>query len=127
MDDKRPVFLSINPFVFRFPLTALASILHRISGVVLFGAVGYFLYLLDGALESPAALEHARTMLSQPVHQLTIFASLLALVYHLILGIKHLLLDFHIGDSLEGSNLATKVCVGLFAVFAVAIAVWIWG
>jgi len=50
MEDKRPVYLSVNPLKFTFPVAALASIAHRITGVLLFVAVGYFLYLLQLAL-----------------------------------------------------------------------------
>ena len=126
MKDKRPVFLPVNPLKFPLPFVALASILHRISGVVLFGAFGYFLYLLQVALPSPAGFEEVHSLLSQPLHQFVLFACLSALAYHFILGIKHLLLDFHIFDSKEGSKAATTVSVIFFAVMLVVIAIWIW-
>ena len=127
MEDKRPVYLSVNPFKFWFPLPALASIFHRITGMVLFLAVGYFLYLLQWALPSAEGFEQARSMLSQPLHQFTLFICLSALAYHLVLGVRSLLLDFHIGVTLDGSKIATITCLTLFSVLAVLIAIWIWG
>ena len=127
MEDKRPVYLSVNPFKFWFPLAALASIFHRITGVVLFPAVGYFLYILQLALPSEEGFERVRDMLGQPIHQLVLFVCLSALAYHFVLGVKHLLLDFHIGDSLEGSKFATLSSLGLFALLELLLAFWIWG
>ncbi len=126
MKDKRPVYLSVNPFEFSFPIAALASIVHRISGAFLVIGVGYFLYLLDLSLASPAGFDAAQETLAQPAHQLALFAFLSALTYHLILGIKHLLLDFHIADSLEGSKTATIVSLVVFVVAEIGLILWIW-
>ena len=127
MEDKRPVFLPVNPLKFPLPFVALASILHRNSGVVLFGGVGYFLYLLQLALSSPTGFEEARMLLSQPPHQFALFTVLAALAYHFVLGVKHLLLDFHLFDTIKGSKVATIVSVIAFAIILVLIAIWIWG
>ncbi|XOV83319.1 MAG: succinate dehydrogenase, cytochrome b556 subunit [bacterium] len=126
MKDKRPVFLPVNPFKFPLPFVAFASILHRISGIALLFAVGYFLYLLQLALSSPAGFEQAHNALAQPIHQLAMFVSLAALAYHFILGVKHLLLDFHLFDTTKGSQLATTISFCLFAILLILIAVWIW-
>lgn len=126
MKDKRPVFLPINPFKFPLPFVAFASILHRVSGVVLFGAFGYFLFMLQIALPSAEGFEEARVLLTQPLHQFVLFVCLTALAYHVVLGIKHLLLDFHLFDTMEGSKFATTVSAILFAVMLVSIAIWIW-
>ena len=40
-NKERPVFISVSPFTFAFPFTALASIAHRITGVLLFLGMGY--------------------------------------------------------------------------------------
>lgn len=126
MQDKRPVYLSVNPLKFTFPIAALASIVHRITGALLFIAVAYLLYLLQLALQSPAGFAEVRALLDTPLHQLGMFATLGALAYHFVLGVKHLLLDFHLLDSLEGSRYATLVSLVLFAVLLILIAVWIW-
>ena len=126
MKDKRPVYLSVNPFKFNFPLAALASIVHRMTGAFLVIGVGYFLYLLDLSLSSPAGFEKAQDLLAQPFHKLTLFAFLSAITYHLILGIKHLLLDFHIADSLEGSKTATIISLAVFVVAEIGWILWMW-
>jgi succinate dehydrogenase cytochrome b556 subunit len=50
LDKKRPVNLDIGTI--QLPVTAYVSILHRVSGVVLFGAVGLFLWILDSSLST---------------------------------------------------------------------------
>lgn len=127
MKDKRPVYLSVNPLKFTFPIAALASIAHRITGVFLFVAVGYFLYLLQIALESPEGFDHARSVLTQPLHQVVMSGALASLAYHLVLGVKHLLLDFHLFDSLKGSRQATVASLVIFAILLMLITIWIWG
>ena len=126
MKDKRPVYLSVNPLQFNFPIAALASIAHRISGVLLLVALGYFLYLLALALPSPAGFEEARAMLSEPIHQVVLFLCMSAVIYHFILGVKHILLDFHIADTLAGSRRLTIACLAIFVVCEGALGVWIW-
>ena len=46
-NKERPVFISVSPFTFAFPFTALASIAHRITGVLLVAGIGYLLWLLQ--------------------------------------------------------------------------------
>ena len=50
MKTDRPV--NLNLFAFSFPLTAIVSITHRITGIILFGGVAFALYVLDMALAS---------------------------------------------------------------------------
>ncbi len=50
MNKKRPVNLDIRTI--QLPLTALTSILHRISGIMLFIFLGLILYMLSKSLES---------------------------------------------------------------------------
>ena len=126
MKDKRPVYLSVNPLQFNFPVAALASIVHRMTGVVLLIAVGYFLYLLQLALPNPAGFDAAQALLTKPTHQGISFICLSAVVYHLILGVKHLLLDFHVADSLSGSRNMTILCLSLFAGCEILLVLWVW-
>ena len=94
---ERPVSLSLSPAKFSWPVTAMASIAHRLSGVLLFGGFAYLLYLLDLALSSPAGFARAQAFLALPLAKLALLGVLAALVYHLLAGVKHLLLDLHIG------------------------------
>lgn len=125
LNSKRPV--NLNLFAFRFPLAAMASITHRITGVLLLAGTGLIIYLADIALSSPEGFDSARTLIgSGGFFTFLLWATLVALVYHLLAGIKHILLDFHIGDSIGASQgLAIGVIV-LTAIDAVLLGAWLW-
>ena len=53
MDNKRPVNLDIGTI--KLPITSYVSILHRVSGVILFFAVAIFLWMLESSLASEAS------------------------------------------------------------------------
>lgn len=124
MKTERPVYLSLTQF--RWPFAAIASITHRITGVALFAAVAYLLWLLAMALESPAGFDQARETLAAPLPKLAMLLVLVALAYHVFAGIKHLVMDFHHWDTLEAgrrSSIAVFVLTGIAAVLA---GVWLW-
>jgi len=102
MKTDRPV--NLNLFTISLPLIALTSFTHRVTGMVLFVGVAFGLYALDLALSSPAGFAESVVLLQQPLSILILMGLLLALVYHIVAGVKHLLLDFHIGDSLVAAQ-----------------------
>ena len=109
MKTDRPV--NLNLFSMSWPLAALASITHRITGVVLFVGVGFALYALDMALASPAGYAEAVAQARTPFGMLVFWGLLLALIYHILAGVKHLLLDFHFGDSLQAAQIGAIVVI----------------
>ena len=119
----RPV--NLNLAAFRFPIAAIASILHRISGVVLVFGVGYLTYLLSLTLESPESFDWVFHAVSSTYHGFLVWVVLTALSYHFFAGIRHLLMDFHIGISLEASRKSAWVVLIISGIAAIAIAWWI--
>lgn len=126
MTAERPVNLSLPGLFAAMPVTAVASILHRISGIVLFVGVLYLCYLLDLALGGQAGFAQATAVLATPAGKLALWAILAALGYHLLAGAKHMLLDLHVGDSLTGARFASWVSIVLALLAAVAAAFWLW-
>lgn len=124
MKTERPVYLSLTQF--GWPFTAIASITHRITGVVLVAGIGYLLWLVAMALESSAGFAAAAALLSQPLHKLLLLAVLAALLYHLLAGVKHLFMDFHIGDSFAAAKASSAVVFALTAAAVLALGVWLW-
>ena len=124
MSTERPVNLALTKF--SFPITAIASIIHRITGVVLFVGIAFLLWLLDMALSSPAGFADAGAVLAQPLPKLLLIGVLALLIYHILAGVKHLLLDFHVGDTFEAAKLSAQVVFVLTAVAVIAVGVWVW-
>ena len=100
--DKRPINLDIGTIA--LPITAIASILHRISGVILLFGSGILLWLLDLSLESPGGFQRAAMLLQAPLFVFVVWGVLSALLYHMCAGVRHLLMDIGIGESLEGGQ-----------------------
>ena len=119
--DTRPVNLDLTTV--KFPLPAITSILHRISGVALFFGIGVVLYLLQLSLESEAGFERVTELLRATPVKLMVWLILAGLLYHLIAGIKHLLMDWGFGESREGALRGAQVTL----ILALVAAVLSWG
>ncbi len=124
MSDNRPVNLDIGTI--SFPLPAIASITHRISGVILFVGVGVLLWMLDASLASQASFDELMSTLQSPLAKLVIWGIVAALIYHSIAGIKHLIMDMGVGETLEGGQLGAKLTVGISTVLIILAGLWIW-
>jgi succinate dehydrogenase / fumarate reductase cytochrome b subunit len=122
--DTRPV--NLNLLAFRWPLPAITSILHRVSGVFIFFGIAALLYLLDLSLSSQAGFDEAAALLSGTAVKLIIWAIASGILYHLIAGIKHLIMDLGYGETVQGGK-AGAVAVLVVSALAIAVAgYWIW-
>lgn len=108
VSDTRPFFL--NLLKIRLPVQGMVSILHRISGVLMFLAIPFGAYLLDLSLQGDEGFHRASEILSQPLSQLVILLLIWSLVHHLFAGIRFLLIDFDIGlDKVQSRKTAWLV------------------
>lgn len=124
MKDTRPK--NLNLFAIKWPLAAITSITHRISGIFIFIGVALLLYFLELSLESVEGFGRVVELLGSPLVKLLLWAVVAGLLYHLIAGIKHLLMDFGIGETKEGSLRGAQLTI-LFSALAIAASgVWIW-
>ncbi|MBQ0712598.1 MAG: succinate dehydrogenase, cytochrome b556 subunit [Porticoccus sp.] len=124
MNKKRPVNLDIGTI--HLPITSYVSILHRVSGVVLFAAIAVFLWVLDASLSSEESFNAVKECIGSPFCQFIIWASLAALGYHMVAGIRHLIMDFGLGETLEGGQLGAKIALIVAAVVIILAGVWVW-
>ncbi len=124
MKDNRPV--NLNLILFKWPLPAITSILHRISGVALFVGTAILLYLLQLSLESQAGYDLALEIIDSAVGKIVLWLIVVALAYHLIAGAKHLLMDMGIGETREGAKTGATLTLVFFAISAILAGVWLW-
>jgi len=124
VNSKRPVNLDLSTIA--FPLPALISITHRITGVALFVGVGLLLWGLDLSLASEESFNSLKECLDGVFAKLVLWAILSGLIFHLVAGIKHLGMDMGIGETLEGGRLGAKIVLVLSIVLIIAAGVWIW-
>ena len=94
---------------YRLPLAAYVSILHRISGAMMVILLPFVLYLLDKSLTSEISFEYFKGFTSHWLAKLVILALVWAYLHHVCAGIRHLLMDVHVGvdkDSGRKSSIA---------------------
>jgi len=124
LSTERPVNLDLTTF--RFPITAIASILHRVTGVVLFFGSFILLALLGLSLESEAGFADTLTLLENGFVAFIVWGVLAALAYHFVAGLKHLFMDMGYGETLESGPLFAKVSMAAAAVLIFLAGVWVW-
>lgn len=124
MKDKRPVNLDISTI--ELPLAALASIAHRISGVIVFVGIAILLWLLDRSLGSEEGFNTLLGSTQSPLVKFIVWGVLSALAYHMVAGVKHLLMDAGIGETREAGPRGAKLVMVVSAVLIVLLGVWVW-
>ncbi len=125
MSKKRPVNLDLTTI--QLPLPGLTSILHRVTGVMLFVGLIFFFYAFDLSLADEAGFNTIKLALADTrwVKFIT-WGLLTALSFHLLAGIKHLVMDFGYAETLGSANLAAKLVVVTSIILSVLAGVWIW-
>lgn len=126
----RPKYLNLPAILFeiRLPLPGLVSILHRISGAVLFFPfAAWLLYLLDTSLASQAGFEHVRDgYLKAPLAKLALLVFVWAYAHHFCAGMRFLFLDLNKGIELEAARRNAALVLIVSLAITAAVAWWLW-
>lgn len=123
MQQTRPK--NLNLFTIRFPLPAIVSILHRITGVILFLLIPLLLWTLDYSL-SLYGFDTLQQWLGNFYVKAFLWLCLIPLCFHLIAGIRHLLSDIHIGDTLKGGRMGSVWVFILSVLVVILVGIWLW-
>ncbi|MBV6324436.1 succinate dehydrogenase, cytochrome b556 subunit [Duganella violaceipulchra] len=112
---ERPEFRNIHVTElsnYRMPLASIVSILHRISGFMMFALLPFVLYLLEQSLRSEISFAYYQGIVSYPLVKLIILALVWGYMHHFCAGVRHLVMDAHIGldkDSARKSSVGVLV------------------
>lgn len=115
----RPVYLDL--FRIHLPLAGWVSILHRVSGALLFLMVPPAVWVLSLSLSGEAGFQRAAGYLAHPLSKLILLLMVWAFVHHLLAGLRHLALDVHWGVGLkcaQKSSLAVMLVAGAVTLLA---------
>jgi succinate dehydrogenase / fumarate reductase cytochrome b subunit len=93
--SKRPVFFHLLQL--QLPVTALVSIAHRVSGLLLFLALAPAIWLLERSLHDAEGFAYAQHLLHGWPLRLAGALLLWALAHHLLAGLRVLLIDADLG------------------------------
>ena len=127
MKSNRPVNLSMGQVLevnLKSPV-AIASILHRLSGVIEFLLVPVFLWLWDKSLSSAEGFAEVQEIFNGFFVRFIVWVFVAGLIYHLFTGIKHLLADIGVAEELQSGRTAATISLILSAIGIVAAFVWI--
>lgn len=134
---KRPEFRNINPFTdlpgYRLPLAGLVSILHRISGAIMFLLLPFIIWIFDVTLSSEISFARFKHVFNVGLNlspqwlipgwffKLVALLLIWAYLHHLIAGLRHLWMDINHAVTMEfGKNSAVVtllLSIGLTLVF----------
>lgn len=107
----RPVYL--NLFQIKLPIPGIASIGHRISGVLLILSIPFAAILFAKSLSGPEGYAKAVAILDMGIVKLVIFFLVWGVIHHLFAGIRYLLLDIDIGvEKASAHKSAWAVMIG---------------
>jgi len=125
MKKQRPTHL--NLLKIKLPISGVVSILHRLSGVLLFLALPFILNSFQLSLASENGFNNTFNTNNYGVLlKLFIIVVLWAGILHLMAGIRFLLLDAHWGISLSRSRFSARLIMFLSALSAFAVGGWLW-
>jgi len=121
---SRPINLDIHTI--SFPITAIASILHRVSGVIIFISIGILLWLLSMSLSSSDGFQTAYNIINVFVVKVILWGILTALSYHIIGGIRHLIMDLGYFEEFNSGCYTAKIAFTITVILSILAGVLIW-
>ncbi|MDP2559932.1 succinate dehydrogenase cytochrome b556 subunit [Psychrobium sp. 1_MG-2023] len=121
---QRPVNLDLQTV--SFPLTAIASILHRISGVIMFVATGILMWFLAESLSGPVGFANVQELMGSFLAKFIFWGILTALAYHLVVGVRHIVMDMGYGEELDQATASAKFTMIASGVLSFLAGVWVW-
>jgi succinate dehydrogenase / fumarate reductase cytochrome b subunit len=116
LQAKKPEFRNIHVTQivgYRLPAPGMVSIMHRVSGALMFVLLALVIWLLQLSLTSELSFMRLKEVASQWWARLILLLLVWALLHHLLAGIRYLLLDLHVGVEKAAS---VKSALSVFAV-----------
>ena len=125
MKDNRPVNLDLTTV--RFPITAIASILHRVCAVIVWVGVGFYLIALHSLLSSEASFKQFHELMETSfLAQFVAWGLLSAFSYYCTGSVKHIIQDFGYFEDFEGGKLISWAAIALGGLLSILAGVVIW-
>lgn len=123
MNVPRPK--NLNLFTIKFPLPAIISILHRITGVVLFLFIPVLLWGLSVSLRNDG-FDHLVSWSHEPCFKIIVWLMLMPFCFHFIAGIRHLLMDIHFGVRLNIGRMTAFFTLLISIAIIILAGIWLW-
>ena len=112
----RPQFRNISPIDlmnYRLPVAGKVSILHRVSGALLFLCLPFLIAMFAMSFVSEAGFTSMSAVLGHPVVKLILLVLIWGYLHHFCAGIRYLVLDLHIGMDKESAAKSACMVLGV--------------
>ena len=109
---ERPQFTNIHVTQlanYRLPLAGLVSILHRISGFLMFALLPLVLYLFELSIRSEMSFSYFQGFASHWLVRLLMLALVWGYMQHFCAGVRHLFMDVHVGIEKDSARKSAAV------------------
>jgi succinate dehydrogenase / fumarate reductase cytochrome b subunit len=124
MTRRRPK--NLNLMSIRLPLPALVSIMHRMSGALLFLIIPLLLWLLQQSLASAESFAVVQRLLHHPLAKFVCLLVSWAFLHHACAGIRHLILDARWGINLAFAHFSSRAVLLVSGVLTFLAGAWLW-
>ncbi len=124
MHDERPKHLAL--YLIKQPLPAVVSILHRISGLLLFLALPLLLLMLQYSLRSIETYTRLLDVLAHPLVKLVLLGLLWAFLHHFCAGLRFLAIDLHYVRNLAQARLSSRMVLTASLLLTALLGVKLW-
>jgi len=121
---ERPVNLDLSTI--KFPAAAKASILHRISGVVMLFSLAFLIWAFAVSLSGPEGFAQIESIMTSFIAKFIGWGILTALGFHLIIGLRHLVMDMGYWEELDSGRISANISIALSVILSVLVGVWLW-
>jgi len=126
MRPNRPKNLDFTTI--KLPVMGVASILHRISAVIIWVAMFFFLPLLYISLASKGGFNDIKIIMTENIFaQFFLWGFLSAFGYYIVGGIKHIIQEFGYFETLEGGAVISRFAIAVGIVLSIISGYWVWG
>jgi succinate dehydrogenase / fumarate reductase cytochrome b subunit len=124
MSKPRPKHLALH--LIKLPLPGIVSILHRISGLLLFIALPLLLLMLQYSLNSIETYTQLTAVLVNPLSKLLLLVLLWAFMHHFFAGLRYLAVDLHWVRDLARARNSSKVVLVASLLLTVFLGIKLW-
>jgi succinate dehydrogenase / fumarate reductase cytochrome b subunit len=134
---QRPVYTNIHVsqiVAYRLPPAGWVSILHRVSGALMFVLLPLVVWLLDVSLTSEISYERFSNAFIAGIGivpafllKLIVLALIWSYLHHLIAGVRHLWMDVTHSVSLQQGHISALITLGLSGVLTIVLGAKLFG
>jgi succinate dehydrogenase / fumarate reductase cytochrome b subunit len=124
MNKQRPKHLALHQI--KLPLPGIVSILHRVSGLLLFFALPLLLLMLQYSLTSIETYTQLTEVLHHPLARVMLIGLLWAFLHHFCAGLRYLAIDLHLVRDLAQARASSKAVLLVSLLLTVVAGVKLW-